>query len=94
VQPIDRSAVTVKPTEGDDHTVEDDDTHLGATFWLVVIGATLGFGIGLIALFILIEAVWYRWSLAGALLLLFVVACGIAYIHDRRAQRRYERLPA
>jgi hypothetical protein len=42
--------------------------------------------------FLLFEAVWYRWSLLGAIVVFTGVLLLIAYIGDRRSQRRYEEI--
>jgi Flp pilus assembly protein TadB len=74
--------------------MEDDDTHLGAKFWLGLIGVTLALAVGALILFLFVDVIWYLWGAIGALLFVFFVAGAIGYIHDRREQRRYERLPA
>ena len=40
--------------------------------------------------FLLFEAVWYRWSLLGAIAVFTGVLLLIAYIGDRRSQQQYE----
>ena len=72
---------------------DDEGTGLGAKFWLGLIGATLALAIGGLILFLIVGAVWYAWGFLGTLLVLFAVTAGFGYVHDRRAQRRYERLP-
>jgi high-affinity Fe2+/Pb2+ permease len=72
----------------------EDDTHLGAKFWLTVIGAIIALGIGALILFLLVDVVWYLWGAVGTFLILFLVAGLIGYFYDRRQQRRYEDLPA
>lgn len=74
--------------------MRDDDESLGAKFWLIVMGATIGLAIAVIVLFIFIDLVWYAWGAIGALLFVFFVAGLIGWIFDRRAQKRYEDLPA
>jgi hypothetical protein len=66
------------------------DEGLGAGFWLKMFGLILLGGIAALFLFLLIDLAWVRWGALGALLFFFVLIGGIAYIHDRREQRRYE----
>jgi hypothetical protein len=73
---------------------EDDGTHLGAKFWLMIIGGTIGLAIAALIFFLFIDVIWYAWGFVGALLVVFLVVGAIGYIHDRRAQKRYEELPA
>jgi hypothetical protein len=73
---------------------DDDDTKLGGKFWLMVIGATIALGIGALILFVLVDVIWYAWGFVGALLAVFLVIGLIGWIMDRRAQQRYEDLPA
>jgi hypothetical protein len=73
---------------------DDDDNGLGGKFWLMVIGATIALGIGALILFVLVDIVWYAWGFVGALLAVFLVIGLIGWIMDRRAQQRYDRLPA
>jgi hypothetical protein len=73
---------------------DDDDNGLGGKFWLMVIGATIALGIGALILFAFIDVIWYAWGFFGALLFVFLVIGVIGYVMDRRAQQRYDRLPA
>jgi hypothetical protein len=73
---------------------DDDDTGLGGKFWLMVIGATIALGIGALILFAFVDIIWYAWGFFGALLFVFLVIGVIGWIMDRRAQQRYDRLPA
>jgi NhaP-type Na+/H+ and K+/H+ antiporter len=74
--------------------VEDDrmDAGMGGSFWLKVFGVLVLGGIAAMLVFLLFEAVWYRWSLLGAIVFFTGVLLLIAYIGDRRSQRRYEEI--
>jgi NhaP-type Na+/H+ and K+/H+ antiporter len=74
--------------------VEDDrmDAGMGGSFWLKVFGVLVLGGIAAMLVFLLFEAVWYRWSLLGAIVVFTGVLLLIAYIGDRRSQRRYEEI--
>jgi membrane protein YdbS with pleckstrin-like domain len=66
------------------------DEGTGGGFWLKVFGVLILGGIAAMLIFLVFEAVWYRWSLLGAVALFVVVLLGIAYVGDRRSQQRYE----
>jgi membrane protein YdbS with pleckstrin-like domain len=68
------------------------DAGMGGSFWLKVFGVLVLGGIAAMLIFLVFEAVWYRWSLLGAVFLFVVVLLGIAYVMDRRSQERYEDL--
>lgn len=74
--------------------MDDDrmDEGLGGSFWLKVFGVLVLGAIGAMLVFLIFDAVWYRWGFFGAI----VIFCGglllIAYIGDRRSQRRYEEI--
>ena len=74
--------------------MEDDrmDAGMGGGFWLKVFGVLVLGGIAAMLVFLLFEAVWYRWSLFGAVVFFTGVLLLIAYIGDRRSQRRYEEI--
>jgi hypothetical protein len=71
---------------------EDDrmDAGMGGSFWLKVFGVLVLGGIAAMLVFLVFEAVWYRWSLLGAIVLFTAVLLGIAWLGDRRSQRQYE----
>jgi Flp pilus assembly protein TadB len=71
----------------------DDEGGLGGKFWLAAIGVIVGGAIAAMIVFVIIDVVWYAWGGLGALLLVIGVVGAIAYVHDRREQRRYEELP-
>ena len=50
---------------------EDDrmDAGMGGSFWLKVFGVLVLGGIAAMLVFLVFEAVWYRWSLLGAIVL-------------------------
>jgi len=68
------------------------DAGMGGSFWLKVFGVLVLGGIAAMLVFLLFEAVWYRWSLLGAIVFFTGVLLLIAYIGDRRSQRRYEEI--
>ena len=73
--------------------MEDDDrmdAGLGGSFWLKVVGLLVLGGIAAMLVFLLFEAVWYRWSLLGAIVLFCGVLLLIAWLGDRRSAKRYE----
>jgi hypothetical protein len=75
--------------------LEDDDrmdAGMGGGFWLKVFGLIVLGGIAAMLVFLIFEAFWYRWSLLGAIVVFTGVLLLIAYIGDRRSQRRYEDL--
>ena len=75
--------------------MDDDrrDAGLGGGFWLKMIGVLLLGAIGAILVFVLFSGAWARWGLFGAVVFFSGVLLLIAYIGDRRSQRRYEDIP-
>ena len=73
---------------------DDDDSGLGGKFWLMIIGATIALGIGALILFAFVDIIWYAWGFFGAVLVVFLIIGIIGWVMDRRAQQRYENLPA
>jgi membrane protein implicated in regulation of membrane protease activity len=63
---------------------------LGGRFWLMmflyIVGAVVA---GAVILF-LFTSIWYAWGLFGAFVLFGAVLLGFAWIHDKRAAKRYE----
>ena len=74
--------------------VEDDrmDEGMGGSFWLKVFGVLVLGGIAAMLVFLIFEAVWYRWSLLGAIVLFTAVLLGIAWLGDRRSHLPCTRL--
>ena len=72
---------------------ETEGRGLGARFWLLIMGCAVGAVLAGVLLFILLGWAWYAWGGFGALLLFALVLLGFGYIHDRRAQERYNSLP-
>jgi hypothetical protein len=69
------------------------DQGMGGGFWLKVFGVLVLGGLAVFLAWILFERAWYRWGFIGASALFCAVLLGIAYVHDRRSQRRYEDIP-
>jgi hypothetical protein len=75
--------------------LEDDDrmdAGMGGSFWLKVFGLIILGGIAAMLVFLVFEAFWYRYSLLGAIVIFTGVLLFIAWIGDRRSQRRYEEI--
>jgi hypothetical protein len=66
-----------------------EDSELGSKFWLGVIGTVIVVGIGIILLFWLVGAAWYRWGAIGTLLFFGVLALLFGYVYDRRQAKKY-----
>ena len=69
------------------------DDGLGRGFWLKFVGLLLLGAIAAILVFVLIADAWYRWGFFGGILVVGALLLGVAYISDRRSQKRYEDLP-
>jgi hypothetical protein len=65
------------------------DAGLGG-IWLKVIGLIVLGGIAALLVFVLFTGIWARLSLLGAIALFTCVLLAIAWVGDRRAQRRYD----
>jgi bacteriorhodopsin len=63
---------------------------LGARFWLGLIGIAIGVGVAGFLIFAFIGWAWYAWGLFGMLLVVGGVLLAIAWVFDKREQRRYE----
>jgi hypothetical protein len=63
---------------------------LGGRFWLATAGITIAAAIGGFLVFMLIGWAWYSWGLLGAFLLIGGIGIAVAYVFDRREQRRDE----
>jgi hypothetical protein len=72
--------------------VEEDrmDAGMGGGFWLKVFGVLVLGGIAAMLVFLLFTGIWARLSLFGAIVLFTCVLLAIAWVGDRRSQRRYE----
>ena len=68
------------------------DEGLGARFWLRLIGLTILLGIGMLLLFLLVDAAWYRWGGLGAIIFFSALVLLWGWIYDRRHAKEYERL--
>jgi bacteriorhodopsin len=67
---------------------------LGAKFWLELIGVCIGVAIAGWLVFVLLGYAWYAWGLVATLVIFGGIAVGIAWIIDRRDQRRRDSLTA
>jgi 23S rRNA A1618 N6-methylase RlmF len=65
---------------------------LGAKFWLWVVAVAVGVGVGAFLIFALIGWAWYAWGFFGMLVVIGGVLIAVAWIFDRREQKRYEAL--
>jgi hypothetical protein len=63
---------------------------LGGRFWLWLIGVTVAVAVGGFLVFLLIGWAWYAWGLFGMFIFFGAILLGIAWIYDRRQQKRYE----
>jgi phosphatidylglycerophosphate synthase len=68
------------------------DAGLGGSFWLKFVGVLLLGAIGAILVFLLIANAWAKWGLFGGILFFGAVLLAIAWVGDRRSQRRYDAL--
>jgi hypothetical protein len=66
-----------------------NDDELGAGFWFKIFGLILVFGLGAMALFLLVDRAWYRWGGLGTLLFFFGIVLVMAYISDKRQVKKY-----
>ena len=72
----------------------DEDTSLGARFWLMIVLLAAG-AVAAAALFMVIFGrLWYAWGLFGAFLALGADLMSFGWAYDRRQRRRRERLTA
>jgi ABC-type Fe3+-siderophore transport system permease subunit len=62
---------------------------LGAKFWLGVVAFAIGAGLVAVLAFLIFGWAWYAWGFLGAFLFFAVVALGIAWVVDKRDERRY-----
>ncbi len=70
--------------------IEQDDGSLGFRFWAKVVGVIVLGGIVAMIVFGLIGWAWYTWGLVGMFIFFCAILLGVAYIFDRRAQKRAE----
>jgi len=66
----------------------DDGDGLGFKFWGGLIGVILAIGVGGMIVFLIFSRAVYAWGFLGAFLVLGAIVILIAWIYDRRTQRR------
>ena len=69
------------------------DDGLGRGFWLKFMGVLALGAVGMMLAFVLFSNAWAKWGFFGAMIVFTGVLLLIAWIGDRRSQRRYEDLP-
>jgi Kef-type K+ transport system membrane component KefB len=72
--------------------IGDEGSDMGARFWLGVVGVTAALAIGGLVLFLLIGWAWYAWGFVGMFLFFSAIALGLAWLSDKRTERRYREL--
>ena len=70
----------------------DEGSEMGAKFWLGVVGITAALAIGGLVLFLLIGWAWYAWGFVGMFLFFSAIALALAWLSDKRNERRYGEL--
>jgi len=65
-----------------------DGEGLGFKFWAGLVGVILAIGIGGMILFLLFSRAVYAWGFLGAFLAFGVVIILVAWVYDRRSDRR------
>jgi membrane protein YdbS with pleckstrin-like domain len=68
-------------------------TEPGMKFWLGLVGLIIACGLGVMVIFLVLDAAWVRWGAVGAMIFVLVVIGGIVWFIDRRAVKAYEDLP-
>jgi len=63
---------------------------LGAKFWLGTFGVLLAAAIGVFIVLLIFYRAAYAWGFFGAFMLLFAVLILVAWIWDRRRNKRFE----
>jgi uncharacterized membrane protein HdeD (DUF308 family) len=63
---------------------------VGGRFWLGLVAAVIGIGIGVGLVFLLIEGAFLRWGAIGALIFFAGVALIVSWFYDRRQQARWD----
>ena len=69
-----------------------EEEQLGSRFWLWVLGVTFGAVGAAVLVGLIFGLMANRWGWFGGLVGFFGVVLLIAYIYDRRKQRKYEEL--
>jgi Flp pilus assembly protein TadB len=72
---------------------DESGIDVGAKFWLALVGGCIAFGIAGMIVFLLIGWAWYAWGFIGAIVFICGTLLLIAYMFDRRSQKRYDSLP-
>ena len=70
----------------------DEDTGLGARFWLMVALYCVGAVAATAIFFVIFGRLWYTWGLLGAFIALGAALMVFGWAYDRRDRKRRERL--
>jgi Flp pilus assembly protein TadB len=72
----------------------DDDTSLGARFWLMFILLCVGAVVAALVVALIFGRLWYAWGFFGLFLVLGAGLLAFGWAFDRRERKRRERLAA
>jgi len=67
-----------------------EEDGLGAGFYLKMMGGILAIGVGGLILMLIFTKAVYAWGFLGAFIAFAAVLLAIAWVHDRRAVKKYE----
>jgi hypothetical protein len=62
---------------------------LGGRFWLMMFLYIIGGVVAAAVILLAFSSLWYAWGLFGAFVVFGGILLGIAWIHDKRAAKRY-----
>jgi hypothetical protein len=68
--------------------MSDDGDGLGFKFWGGLIGIILAIAIGGMIMFLIFSRAVYAWGFLGAFLVLGAIVILVAWIYDKKSQRR------